>query len=102
MDQFVARGYYRTTDEARFEARRAGLQGSSRVRMARPGLRVLVTRPFEESESLAAALASRGVAALVEPLIQIRFSAPQALDLAGVQAVLFTSANGVRALARAT
>jgi uroporphyrinogen-III synthase len=70
--------------------------------MARPGLRALVTRPLEGSESLAAALATRGVAALVEPLIEVRFPAPQALDLAGVQAILCTSANGVRALARAS
>jgi len=39
---------------------------------------------------------------VVEPLMEVRFPAPQALDLAGVQAILCTSANGVRALARAT
>jgi uroporphyrinogen-III synthase len=70
--------------------------------MAMPGLRALVTRPLEGSENLAAALATRGVATLVEPLIEIRFPPPQALGLAGVQAILCTSANGVRALARAT
>jgi uroporphyrinogen-III synthase len=70
--------------------------------MAMSGLRALVTRPLEGSENLAAALATRGVATLVEPLIEIRFPLPQALDLAGVQAILCTSANGVRALARAT
>jgi uroporphyrinogen-III synthase len=48
------------------------------------------------------ALATRGVAALIEPLIEVRFPAPQVLNLAGVQATLCTSANGVRALARAT
>lgn len=70
--------------------------------MATPVLRALVTRPPEEAESLAAALASRGVEALLEPLMEVRFLAPQALDLATVQAVLCTSANGVRALARST
>jgi len=70
--------------------------------MATPVLRALVTRPLEEAEGLAAALATRGVEALVEPLIEVRFPPPQALDLATVQAVLCTSANGVRALARAT
>src|SRR5271165_5513727 len=70
--------------------------------MARPGLRALVTRPLEASESLIAALATRGVAALVEPLIEVRFTALQSPDLAGVQAILCTSANGVRALAQAT
>jgi uroporphyrinogen-III synthase len=66
------------------------------------GLRALVTRPREEAESLAAALATRGVAALIEPLLEIRYPSAEALDLDGVQAILCTSANGVRALARAT
>jgi uroporphyrinogen-III synthase len=61
----------------------------------------LVTRPREEAEALAAALAARGVGALVEPMMEISFRAA-AIDLAGAQAVLCTSANGVRALARAS
>jgi uroporphyrinogen-III synthase len=65
-------------------------------------MRALVTRPREESEALAAALAMRSIEALIEPLIEIHFLAPPALDLQGVQAILCTSANGVRALARAT
>jgi uroporphyrinogen-III synthase len=68
--------------------------------MEKPGLRALVTRPREEAESLIPALATRGVEALVEPLMEIHWQAPGALDLAGVQAILCTSANGVRALAR--
>lgn len=68
----------------------------------RQRLQALVTRPREEAESLAAALAARGVAAVIEPLIEIRFRAEGMPDLAGVQAVLCTSANGVRALARAS
>jgi uroporphyrinogen-III synthase len=47
-------------------------------------------------------LASRGVAAFVEPLMEVRFPLADPLDLAGVQAVLCTSANGVRAMALAT
>jgi uroporphyrinogen-III synthase len=70
--------------------------------MEKPGLRVLVTRPREDAESLIAALAIRAIEALVEPLMEIHWQAPQALNLAGVQAVLCTSANGVRALARAS
>ena len=66
------------------------------------GLRALVTRPREEAESLAAALARRAIEALIEPLIEIHYQAPEALDLGGVQAILCTSANGVRALARAS
>jgi uroporphyrinogen-III synthase len=65
-------------------------------------VRALVTRPREESENLAAALAARGVEALVEPLIEVHYRSPGDLDLAGVQAVLCTSANGARALARAS
>jgi uroporphyrinogen-III synthase len=65
-------------------------------------MRALVTRPREESENLAAALAARGIEAIIEPLMQVRFPAAAPPDLAGVQAVLCTSANGVRALARVT
>jgi uroporphyrinogen-III synthase len=70
--------------------------------MAGRGLQALVTRPREESETLAAALAVRGIDALIEPLMEVCFCASAALDLAGVQAVLCTSANGARALARAS
>lgn len=65
-------------------------------------MRALVTRPREESKTLAAALAMRSIEALIEPLMEVHFLAPPALDLRGVQAILCTSANGVRALARAT
>src|ERR1700674_2697706 len=68
--------------------------------MAGRGLQALVTRPREESETLAAALAVRGIETRIDPLMEIRFFTSAALDLAGVQAVLCTSANGVRALAR--
>jgi uroporphyrinogen-III synthase len=68
--------------------------------MAGRGWRALVTRPREESETLAAALATRGIGAVTEPLLEVRFQEAPALDLSGVQAILCTSANGVRALAR--
>jgi uroporphyrinogen-III synthase len=61
--------------------------------------RALLTRPREEADALAEALAARGVSAQVEPMMEIRLR-EGAPDLAGVQAVLCTSANGVRALAR--
>src|SRR5271167_936074 len=67
----------------------------------RRGLQALVTRPREEAETLAAALAARAVEALIEPLMEVDFRWTVPPDLAGVQAVLCTSANGVRALARA-
>ena len=65
-------------------------------------MRVLVTRPAEDARSLVAALEARGHQAIIEPMLTITpvtgNGAPP--DLAGVQALLFTSANGVRALAR--
>jgi uroporphyrinogen-III synthase len=67
----------------------------------RQELQALVTRPREEAEALSGMLASRGVGTLIEPMMQIHFLGI-APDLAGVQAVLCTSANGVRALARAS
>ena len=65
-------------------------------------MRVLVTRPEEDASALVAALHERGHEALVEPMLTV-MPAPGVttpLDLDGVQALLFTSANGVRALAR--
>ena len=73
---------------------------SPAIDASRHGLRALVTRPHAEAESLAEALAARGVAAVIEPLLEIRYRDEPAPDLAGVQAILCTSANGVRAFAR--
>ena len=67
---------------------------------ARHGLRALVTRPRADAADLAEALARRGIAAVVEPLLDISYRREPVPDLAGVQAVLCTSTNGVRALAR--
>jgi len=65
-------------------------------------LRVLVTRPEDDAEPLVAALAALGVEAVLAPLLTIVPRADVVLDLEGVQAVLITSANGARALARLT
>jgi uroporphyrinogen-III synthase len=65
-------------------------------------MRALVTRPRAEAEALAALLARRGIETVIEPLIAIAASGAALPDLAGVQAVLCTSANGARALARAS
>jgi uroporphyrinogen-III synthase len=62
-------------------------------------LRALVTRPDEDAAPLAAALAERGVDVTLEPLLAIRPLPEAPIDLAGVQALLFTSANGVRSFA---
>jgi uroporphyrinogen-III synthase len=64
--------------------------------------RALVTRPRAEAAALAEALERRGIEALVEPLLDIHYRDAALPDLAEVQAVLCTSANGVRALARRT
>ena len=69
---------------------------------SRLGRRALVTRPRAEAVALAEALAARGIEAVIEPLLDIHYRDAPAPDLAGVQAVLCTSANGVRALARLT
>ena len=65
-------------------------------------MRVLLTRPIAESERLAALLRCRGHEPVLSPVMEIRFFDGPPLRLDGVQAVLVTSANGVRALARRT
>src|SRR5712672_2264764 len=67
---------------------------------SRLGRRALVTRPRAEAAALAEALAMRGIEAIIEPLLDIHSRDEHTPDLAGVQAVLCTSANGIRALAR--
>ncbi len=65
-------------------------------------MRILVTRPAEDGVQTARLLAQMGHEALLAPLLTVKFSAGAPLALDGVQAVLATSANGVRALARRT
>lgn len=65
-------------------------------------MRVLVTRPREDAERLAEPLRALGAAVVNEPLLMIVPVAGPSLELANVQAVLVTSANGARALAKAT
>ncbi|WP_162913159.1 uroporphyrinogen-III synthase [Rhodospirillaceae bacterium SYSU D60014] len=62
-------------------------------------LRALITRPEADAAPVAEALRARGLETTVEPLLTIRPLPDAPLDLEGVQALLFTSANGVRALA---
>jgi len=69
-------------------------------------LHALVTRPEAVAAPVAEALRARGLRVTVEPMLTIRPRPAGALDptgdLAGVQALLFTSANGVRAFAAQT
>lgn len=61
---------------------------------------VLLTRPREDAAPVAALLESRGYRTAIEPMLVIE-PVPAALEIAHYQAVLATSANGVRALAAA-
>ncbi|MEQ8968495.1 MAG: uroporphyrinogen-III synthase, partial [Azospirillaceae bacterium] len=64
--------------------------------------RWLIPRPAEDAARTAAALAARGHEGVSAPVLAIDTADPDPIDLDGVQAVLFTSANGVRAFARLT
>ncbi len=69
-------------------------------------MRLLVTRPIEDAEPLAAALGQLGHEAVLEPLmsitdVDVAAGGPD-LDMDGAQALLITSANGIRAFARRT
>jgi uroporphyrinogen-III synthase len=63
-------------------------------------MRILVTRPREDAARFAERLRERGHDVLCASLLSVRFFDGPVLTLDGVQAVLATSANGVRALAR--
>lgn len=66
--------------------------------MGAPGL-VLVTRPAADAARVVAQLAARGVEALAWPLTEIRPVGARIELPADVEALLFTSANGVAAFA---
>jgi len=65
-------------------------------------VRILVTRPLADGEAIARRLADMGHRALLAPLLTPRFLEGPVLDLSQTQAILITSANGVRALAGRT
>lgn len=65
-------------------------------------MRILVTRPREDGEATVAKLKSLGHEAIAAPLLDIRLREDVTVDLTGVQAILATSANGIRAFERAT
>jgi uroporphyrinogen-III synthase len=65
-------------------------------------MRILLTRSAEESERFAEILRARGHESILSPAIEIHLEDGAPLSLQGVQAILATSANGVRALARRT
>jgi uroporphyrinogen-III synthase len=63
-------------------------------------MRVLVTRPLEDGTETARQLAARGHEAILAPLLVTRFFDGPEIGLGDAQAILATSANGIRALAR--
>jgi uroporphyrinogen-III synthase len=63
-------------------------------------MRVLVTRSRPDSQRTAQRLSELGHEAVIAPLFEIRIFAGPELQLDGIQAVLATSVNGVRALAQ--
>ncbi len=62
-------------------------------------MRVLVTRPQADAEPLVEALQALGFQVLSAPLLAVEPIKAARIDLDGVQALLFTSANGVRVFA---
>jgi uroporphyrinogen-III synthase len=60
----------------------------------------LVTRPADDAARLAESMAGRGHQAVIAPMFEIDYSTPEPIDLTDVQALLFTSANGVRGFVR--
>jgi uroporphyrinogen-III synthase len=65
-------------------------------------MRLLITRPHEDAVAIAEILRARGHVPIVAPLMEVQFREGPALALEGVQALLATSANGVRGAARRT
>jgi len=60
-------------------------------------MRLLVTRPEPDAGREAEALAARGHEAVLAPLLKIEFTRDVPLDFAGVQAIIVTSRNALRA-----
>jgi len=60
-------------------------------------MRLLVTRPEPDAGREAEALAVRGHEAVLAPLLKIEFTRDVPLDFAGVQALIVTSRNALRA-----
>jgi uroporphyrinogen-III synthase len=65
-------------------------------------MHVLVTRPLDDARQTAQELARRGHEAVVAPLFSIRFFEGPSLAIGDAHAILATSGNGVRGLARRT
>ena len=65
-------------------------------------MRLLITRPQEDAVAIAEILRTRGHVPIVAPLMMVEVREGPELALEGVQALLATSANGVRAASQRT
>jgi len=65
-------------------------------------MRALITRPLDDAKSLAERLKQRGIVPVLAPLIAIAPRKADLPDMARAQALLFTSANGVRSFTKAS
>ncbi len=65
-------------------------------------IRALVTRPQHDAKLLVEALVHRGISAFISPMLHITVLTDIGINLSGVQVILFTSSNGVRAFAALT
>ena len=63
-------------------------------------MHILVTRPQEDASAMQSALQSLGHTVMVEPLLQIEYCDVSQIALGGVQGLIVTSRNGVRAICR--
>ncbi|MDA8233060.1 MAG: uroporphyrinogen-III synthase [Magnetospirillum sp.] len=63
-------------------------------------MRALVTRPRDDAQTTADLLRARGFDVMVEPLLDIVPVDGAVVEADGIQGILATSANGIRALAR--
>lgn len=62
-------------------------------------LKALITRPEEDVAPLAEALTTLGIEPVVCPLLEIHYQPPETVPMDGIQAVVFTSKQGVRSVA---
>jgi uroporphyrinogen-III synthase len=65
-------------------------------------MRVLITRPAKDAKPLAEMLRQRGHETILSPLMKIWFCDGPEIPLNGIQAIVATSANAIRALQRRT
>lgn len=65
-------------------------------------MQALVTRPREDAVKTAELLRQRDFQVIVEPMMDMVFTPEDLPDLTGITGILATSANGVRALTKAT